>query len=116
MRRKITREKAQAKGLTRYFTGKLCVWRHRKERYVSSGRCVKCQQEDGEANQENKKAYNRIHREGRREENRAYAKVYREANKKRIAAYNKEYGKAYRAANKEEINAHVRAYRKSLKK
>jgi hypothetical protein len=38
----ITREEARAKGLKRYFTGKVCPKGHVGERYVRDARCVEC--------------------------------------------------------------------------
>lgn len=38
----ISKQKAQALGLDRYFTGKPCIHGHIAERYVLSGMCVDC--------------------------------------------------------------------------
>lgn len=39
---KITRSEALAKGLTRFFQGRVCVAGHVSEQYVKGGRCVTC--------------------------------------------------------------------------
>jgi Recombination endonuclease VII len=38
----ISRKTAEAQGLTRYYTGRLCEHGHRDERSVADGRCVVC--------------------------------------------------------------------------
>jgi hypothetical protein len=45
MKRKISRETAIDRGLTRYFTGKPCKRDHICERYISGAQCVECQRE-----------------------------------------------------------------------
>lgn len=39
----ITRREALLKGLSRFYTGKLCRRGHDSPRYVRSGQCIKCQ-------------------------------------------------------------------------
>lgn len=41
----ITRKEAKFQGLKRYFTNKPCKYNHIAERFVSSGRCSKCDEE-----------------------------------------------------------------------
>lgn len=38
----ISREDALARGLKRFYTGKLCDRNHRSQRYVSNGACIQC--------------------------------------------------------------------------
>src|ERR1035437_7226760 len=42
MSRKISREKAKARGLPRYFTGKPCKHDHVAEKYTCNRTCVEC--------------------------------------------------------------------------
>ena len=41
--KKIEREDAQARELTRYYTGRPCKHGHVAERYTQNGMCVECQ-------------------------------------------------------------------------
>jgi hypothetical protein len=43
--KKISRNDALRGGLTRYYTGNLCVLGHISERLASSGKCVICNKE-----------------------------------------------------------------------
>lgn len=45
MREIVSRQKARAEGLTRYFTGKPCVHGHISERRTTNSKCLECQKE-----------------------------------------------------------------------
>lgn len=45
----LTREEAAACGLSRFYTGRLCKFGHRSERYSSNRQCVQCNAEKAKA-------------------------------------------------------------------
>jgi hypothetical protein len=55
----ITRDRARALGLTRYFTGEPCKHGHVAERWMSGGRCTACRREWRAANLEKVKERDR---------------------------------------------------------
>lgn len=115
----LSRHGAQAAGLLRYFTGRLCKYDHLAERHTSTGICLEC----GRMHKAN--AYHRDIEKARQkgrdriasnpQENRDRVKAWREVNpEKKKAAAKRHYGrarlrkKAYRVANKERIAAYLR--------
>ena len=82
----ITRDRARALGLTRYFTGEPCKHGHVAERWMSGGRCTACRREWRAANLEKVK-----------ERDRERARRCRAADPERA----RERGRKWRAANLE---------------
>ncbi len=78
----VTREKAKAEGMTKYFTGKPCKFGHLSERYTSNTRCITCARE-----YINSKEY--------KDKKSQYNKTYKINNKDKIREYQKKYRKEY---------------------
>ena len=121
----ISRKEAKARGLKRYFTGKLCKRGHMVERHASSGNCVECKKAESKAywaaNKEKLTAQKKVYREANKESIAAKSKAWYEANRERVAAKKKawleanpEYHKAYYEANLVKYAA-ARAKRKAAK-
>jgi len=106
----ITRQEALERGLSRFFTGELCLHGHIDERQTSNGGCLSCKRIHGEAD-----------REKHKEERRPYWRKHYRQNAEKIKTpartwhhNNKEYANArsrkYREEHLEELNAKQRAY------
>ena len=70
MPRKINRAAAKARGLSRYFTGKLCARGHRCERFTLTANCVECKRLSDARYQRSPKG-----REAQREAQRRYSQT-----------------------------------------
>lgn len=83
----ITRENAQAQGLTKYYTGEPCKHGHLVERYTVNTRCSECaKQRKKSLIADNPKKY--------KERIKKNNKKYKTENKEKIRAYNKKYKSA----------------------
>ena len=116
----ILRKDAQALGLKRYFTGKLCKYGHVAERFMN-GTCMACRAAHYAANKEGVRAYNAAYCKANQERvattkaawakrnperRRAAEAAYKTRNPSKVAARKA----VYRAANREKIAAHLAAY------
>ncbi len=114
----ISRRKALARGLTRYFTGKPCKAGHVAERRTDNRLCVECERERGrrwrESNPEEAREQNRRWRaanlekarEARRRSRAADPEKARERDRRRYAANleaERERDRRWRAANPEKV-------------
>lgn len=124
----ITRKKALARGLPRYFTGQPCKRGHVAERIVANKTCVECRRERArQSHEENREAeLERLrrryeaNREAYRERQRQYyienrdrvresVRQWREANPEKVRELKRQYAKA----NREKVRENSRRYRES---
>lgn len=84
----ISRKEAKDKGLTRYFTGKLCPHGHIEERMVSNGYCIKCskrsKQQYVKSNAEKVRQSRRSYVQQNPDKKSKWDKTYYEANKSKL--------------------------------
>lgn len=123
----VTRKEAQALGLTRYFTGKPCIYGHLAQRMTGSKTCCECnrirRKEHHDANREESRRKGREHYAANSERLRETRRAYGKANLEKEVAYNarwraanpdkaREFWKRDREKNKEARNESTRAWRK----
>lgn len=97
----VSRAKAKAAGLTRYFTGKPCKHGHVCERFVSNKHCVACDQTWRAANPEKVRARNARWYEANLEKHRAATASWQRANPEKV----REKSARWYAANRERVLA-----------
>jgi hypothetical protein len=107
----ISAREAFDRGLTRYFTGKICVHGHVAERMISNGCCVECLNEKRKRSREDIYEATKVWRlknpNARNEEAKKYRKKYPE----KVART----AKAYRQRNIEEIRKKEREYARRMR-
>lgn len=108
----ISKKDARAAGLTRYFTGKPCPYKHVSERMVSTGAChaccVKRKHEWNKANRAKATERKRLWRAANPERVRAVKAAWHRANPDGQKARSKKWHEA----NREKANAQHRAWAK----
>jgi len=101
----ISRKDAKAKGLTRYFTNKICKHGHLSIRLVSNGSCIDCKRSNlnGETLFQQRERHHR-----NKDKMNEKCRVWRENNKEKT--------KQYKKNNMEKILAHKRnSYKRKIK-
>lgn len=127
----ISRAEAKARGLKRYFTGKLCCNGHLCERRVDNWNCLQCENTqrrrqyaanpEKNREREQRRWNDPIYREKKKASQRAYyrrnrSKVceinrkWRSSNSEKVREKNREYAKRYQDKNREYYRAYARTY------
>lgn len=112
----ITRSQAKSKGLSRYYTGKLCRNGHDSERATIKGNCIACYKKYIEDNKDKIRIQSKCYREANKEKLKISEKAYRDKNKEKIKGYRENYKDKERAnakANRDSIRERKKAYNKA---
>lgn len=89
----ISREDAISAGLLKYFTGRPCHRGHIDERYVSGFACIACSKDKIESSKDDKREYDRAHREKNADRYLEKAKLWAEANPEKVRETKRRWAK-----------------------